>query len=180
MKAKLAALFLIVSVAPEWALAESPHYTFILSDKYVGWVQIIFNDPQASPLPLRKNKGFEIDVPESGIVRTSDIRVHDSKSKDEFCYYSLPSNGKAAVFPVPSEYVKPGVSHGGFGVMGTGGKGPGYSWFIFIGPPELRSRVPLADWDKVVEEYSKTHGGRKRVDAPHPYPTPGRMLSVEQ
>jgi len=180
MKAKLAALFLIVSVAPPLALAKSPHYRFILPDKYVGWVQIIFNDPQASPLPLRRDKGYEIEVPESGIARTSDIRVQDSKSKDEFCYHSLPSNGKAEVFPVPSEYVMPGVSHSGFGVMDTGGKGLGYSWFIFIGPPELRSKVPLADWDKVVAEYSKTHGGRKRVEAPDPDPTPGRMPLVEQ
>jgi hypothetical protein len=41
--------------------------------------------------------------------------------------------------------------------MDTGGKGHGYSWFVFIGPPQLRAKVPLADWNKVVEEYSKTH-----------------------
>jgi hypothetical protein len=180
MKAKLAALLLIVSIAPLLSLAKSPHYTFILPDKYVGWVQIIFNDSQASPLPLRRDKGYEIEVPESGIARTSDIRVQDSKSKDEFWYHSLPANGKAEVFLVPSEYVMLGVSHGGFGVMDTGGKGLGYSWFIFIGPPELRTKVPLADWDRVVEEYSKTHAGRQRVEAPDPYPTPGRMPSVQQ
>lgn len=180
MKAKLAVFFFIVSVAPHLALAKSPHYTCILPDRYVGWVQIIFNDQQASPLPLWRDKGYEIEVPESGIARTSDIRVEDSKSNDEFCYRSRPSNGKAEVSPVPSEYVIPGVSHGGFDVMDTGGKGPGSSWFIFIGPPELRTKVPLADWDKVVEEYSKTHGGRKRIEAPDPYPTPGRMSLVEQ
>jgi hypothetical protein len=177
MKATLTAFFLIVSVAPPLALGKSPHYTFVLPDKYVGWIQIIFNDPLASPLPLRRDKGHEIEVPESGIARTSDIRVVDSKSKDEFWYHSLPSNGKAEVFPVPSEYVMPGFSHGGFDVMDTGGKGPGYSWFIFVGPPELRTKVPLADWDKVVGEYSKTHGGRKRIEAADPYPTPGRMSS---
>jgi hypothetical protein len=58
----------------------------------------------------------------------------------------------------------PSDSHGGFGVMDTGGKGLGYSWFIFIGPPSLRAKVPLADCDKVVEEYSKTHGERTRIE----------------
>lgn len=180
MKTKLAVFLLIVSVAPDFALAKSPHYTFILPDKYVGWVQIIFNDPQASPLPLRKDAGYEIGVPESGIARTSDIRVDDIKSKDEFYYRSSRSNGKSDLSAVPSDYVMARFNHGGFGVMDTGGKGRGYSWFIFIGPPELRSKVPLADWDKVVEEYGKTHGGQKRIEAPDPYPTPGRMPSVEQ
>ncbi len=69
----------------------------------------------------------------------------------------------------------PGFSHGGFGMMDTDGKGRGYSWFIFIGPPELRAKVPLADWDKVVEDYAKTHGGTKRVEFSGPYPVPGRM-----
>jgi uncharacterized protein DUF6843 len=179
MKAPLAAIILFVSIMQQLAWAKSPHYTFILPDRYVGWVQIIFNDPQAFPFPLRKDRGYEIAVPESGITRTSHIRVHDARSKDEFYYRSFPSNGKSELFPVPSGYVMPGESHGGFGVMDTGGKGTGYSWFIFIGPPELRAKVPLADWDRVVEEYSKTHGGSKRVESSDPYPTPGRMPSVK-
>lgn len=181
MRAKLAILVLIVSVAPHLALAKSPHYTFILPDKYVGWVQIIFNDPQASPLPW-KNGGYEMEVPELGILRTSDILVRDSnpRRKDEF-YFRFPlPNGSTELRQVPSQYVMPGELHGGFDLMDTGGKGRGYSWFIFIGPPEIRAKVPLADWDKVVEEYAKTHGGRKRIDAPDLYPTPGRMSAVDQ
>jgi len=76
--------------------------------------------------------------------------------------------------PVPTDYFLPGIDHGGFGVMDTGGKGLGYSWFIFIGPPELRAKVPLADWNKGVEDYQKTHGGKARVEFSGPYPVPGR------
>jgi hypothetical protein len=169
-------VLLFVAVAIPQALAKSPHYTFILPDKYVGWIQIVFNDPQASQLPL-KDGGYEIEVRESGMPRTSDIRVHDAGRKDEFYYRSPAANGNLQLRPVPSEYVMPGDSHGGFGVMDTGGKGPGYSWFIFIGPPEVRAEVPLADWDKVVASWRKLHGN-PRVAAPDPYPTPGRMAAA--
>jgi uncharacterized protein DUF6843 len=151
-----------------------PHYTFILPDSYVGWIQVVFSDPQASPLPIRKDGGRQIDVPESGIPRTSDIRVHDFKRKDEF-YYRYLSGGKEGLCPVPSEYVMPGDSHGGFGVMDTAGKGPGYSWFLFIGPPELRAKVPLADWEKVVAAHEKSDERGTRIENPASYPTPGRI-----
>jgi hypothetical protein len=156
-----------------------PHYTFILQDQYVGWVQIVFNDPGASPLPLRKDGGYEIDVPESGIPRTSDILVLDFKKKDEFYYRSPLPNGKAELRPVPSEYVMPGVLHGGFDVMGTGGRGPGGgSWFLFIGAPEVRATVPLADSEKVVAAHRTADGHFTRIMATEPYPTPGRMPSA--
>jgi hypothetical protein len=141
----------------------------------VGWIQVVFNDPEALPLAL-KDDGYVITVPETGVSRTSHIRVHDFRRKDEFYYDSLSPRGAIERLPVPPEFVIPGDSHGGFGVMDTGGKGSGYSWFIFIGPPELRTKVPLADWEKVVEEYRKTHGGKANVRLPNPYPTPGRIL----
>lgn len=155
----------------------NPHYVFTLPDGYVGWVQIVFDDPSASPLPW-KNSSYEIEVPESGIPRTSDMRVEDSKAKDEFYYRFLLQNGNVELRPVPSDYVLPGFTHRGFGVMDTGGKGRGSSWFIFIGPPELRAKVPFADWDKVVDDYQKAHGGKKRIEFSGPYPTPGRMGSA--
>jgi hypothetical protein len=154
-----------------------PHYTFILPDQYVGWVQVVFNDPGASPLPVRKDGGREINVPESGISRTSGLRIHDVRGKDEFYYLSVLPNGKAERRPVPSGHALPGIDHGGFGVADTAGKGPGYSWFIFIGPPEVRAKVSNADWDKVVAEFAKTHGGKTRIESSGPYPTPGRMLT---
>lgn len=175
MKTRLIAISLFVCAAPFPAWAKSLHYTFILPNNYVGWVQVIFNDPQASPLRLRRDKGFEIEVQESGIARTSHLRVHDFKRQDDFYYRLSRTTGTPELRKVPSDYVLPGDSHGGFGVTDTGGKGLGYSWFIFVGPPELRATVPLADWDKVADEWSKTHGGNKRVEFHDQYPTPGRM-----
>jgi hypothetical protein len=172
------ALLLMLPVQSQhaWARHPYPHYTFILPDGYVGWVQVIFNDPNASPLPW-KGGGYEIEVPESGIPRTSDILVRDSnpKRKDEFYYRSALPNGNAELRPVPSEYVMPGELHSGFDVMDTGGKGRGYSWFIFIGPPEVRARVPLADWDKVVASHETPDGRFTRISITDTYPTPGRM-----
>ncbi len=171
------ALILFICAASNRAWAKHPHYTFILPDQYVGWIQIVFNDPQASPLPHRQDGGYEIDVPESGVPRTSHLRVHDFKRKDEFYYRSTLPNGNVDLHPVPSEYVMPDDSHGGFGVMDTGGRGSGYSWFIFIGPPDVRAKVPLADWDKVVKAH-EVNGHPTRFELPDPYPTPGRMPSV--
>jgi len=146
-----------------------PHYTFILPDGYVGWLQVIFNDPQASPLPIRNDGGRVIEVPESGVSRTSDIRVHDDKAHDEFYYRSILSNGASELHPMPPEFILPGEGHGGWGVMDTGGKGPGYSWFIFFGPADLRAQTPWADITKVP-------GYGKRLMAPEVYPTPGRLV----
>jgi hypothetical protein len=148
----------------------------MLPNGYVGWVQIIFNDPAAAALPM-KDGGYIIDVPESGLTRTSDIRVHDFKRQDEFYYRFSPTTGTQELRRVSTDYVLPGDSHGGFGVMDTGGRGTGYSWFVFVGPPSIRSKVPLADWEKEVEAWRKLHGNA-RVSAPDPYPTPGRMSSA--
>jgi hypothetical protein len=120
-------------------------------------VQIVFNATRALPCS-QKDGGYVIEVPESGISRTSDIRIHDFARKDEFYYRTSRPNGGVELRSVSPEYVMPGDSHGGFGVMNTGGKGPGYSWFIFIGPPKIRAEVPLADWDKELEAWGKLHG----------------------
>ena len=152
---------------------KDPRYIFILPDGYVGWVQIVFNDPKAASLPM-KDGGYIIDVPESGLSRTSELRVHDFKRQDEFYYRSSPTAGTEELRRVPLEYVLPGDNHGGFGVVDTGGKGRGYSWFLFVGPPSTRSKVPLADWDKDLAAWRKVHGNA-RMPAPAPYPSPGRM-----
>jgi hypothetical protein len=153
-----------------------PHYVFELPNGYVGWVQIIFNDPQASPFPIEKGL-VTVDVPESGIVRTSNLRIHASLAPDEFYYKGPTFIGASQNHRVPIDYFLPGIDHGGFGVMDTGGKGLGYSWFLFIGPPELRAKVPFADWNRVVEDYRKSHGGKARIEFSGSYPTPGRMES---
>jgi hypothetical protein len=158
---------LLVAIYPIYGRAK-PHYTFILPDGYVGWVLVIFNDPQSSPLPIRRDGGRVIEVPESGIPRTSDVRVEDDRGHDEFYYRSVLPNGASELHPMPSEYVLPGEGHSGWGVADTGGKGLGYSWFIFFGPPEIRAAIPWADITKVP-------GYGKKLMAPEVYPTPGRL-----
>lgn len=151
------------------------HYTFVLPDRYVGWVQAIFNDINAQPLQKRKDGGYQIDVPESGIPRTSDSHVNDARTKNEF-YYRVPlPEGGTALHPVPRDYVLPGTTNGGYTMMDTDGKGRGSSWYLFIGPPELRAKFPEANWDELVKAYAKTHGGKTRIESSGPYPTPGRM-----
>ncbi len=166
-------LFLLL---PAYGRAKA-HYTFVLPDKYVGWIQVVFNDHNALALPYRKDGGYRIDVPESGIPRTSDLHVIDARARDEFYYRVQLPGGGTELQRVPETYILPGPTHGGFTMADTDGKGPGYSWYLFIGPPELRARVPDADWNKVVEEYAKTHGGKTRIESSGPYPTPGRMVS---
>lgn len=145
-----------------------PHYTFILPDGYIGWVQIIFQDPQASPLPIRKDGGRVIEVPESGLPRTSDIRVIDGATPDEFYYRAILPDGSSELRPMPPALTLPDVAHGGWDVRDTGGRGPGYSWFLFFGPPDVRAQTPWADITKVP-------GYGKKLMAPKAYPTPGRL-----
>ncbi len=172
---KMAILFLILFAALHGYASSrrQPRYIFSLPAGYVGWIQIIFNDPQAPPLSI-KDGGVQIIVPESGIARTSALRIHADLAEDEFYYTSQRSDGSQLTECVPAEYVLRGTEHGGFGVMDTGGKGRGYSWFIFVGPPVLRRRVPLADWNEVIATQRKLHGNAK-VSVPSPYPTPGRV-----
>lgn len=106
------------------------------------------------------------------------LRVEDSEAKDEFYYRFLRSSGTVELRPVPNDFVLPGFSHCGFGMRDTAGRGPGYSWFIYIGPPKLRAKEPLGNWDKVVDDYSKAHEGKKRVEFSGPYPTPGRVAQA--
>lgn len=54
-------------------------------------------DPQAPRLPFRKNKGYGIDVPESGIARNNDWRVHAERNGDEFYYRSVLPSGKTVI-----------------------------------------------------------------------------------
>jgi hypothetical protein len=42
MEARLAAIILSASLSSTFGWANSPHYTFILPDKYVRWTQIVF------------------------------------------------------------------------------------------------------------------------------------------
>lgn len=177
---RAASVFLAVCLSLEASPARKhSRYIFVLPEGYVGWVQVIFMDPNAKPLAM-KDGGYVIDVPESGISRTSDMRVHDSSPKaiNEFYYRSASSSATEGLGPIPSDYILPGDSQGGFGIKDTGGKGAGYSWFVFIGAPVQRAKEPLADWNKVVDEWYKAHGNRRVLwsgQYPYTYPSPGRM-----
>ncbi len=155
-----------------------PHYSFILPDGYIGWIQVVFSDPGAQLFSLRKDGGYEINVPESGISRTSEILVMDAKGKDDFYYRTLLPDGKSKFRLVPSQYVIQGVLDGGFSVGDTGGKGQGYSWFLFVGPPEVRDKVPFADWAKVIATHEKSDKRGTRIEFSGPYPAPGRIVST--
>jgi hypothetical protein len=170
----LSVLALIMTAAPAFA-AKRPRYIFELPDGYVGWVQIIFNDPSSPSLQI-VDGGVLLAVPESGVVRTSALRIHSSQEPDEFYYKAADASGGRRK-PVPVDYVLAGINHGGFGVMDTGGNGRGYSWFIFIGPPEQRKAVLLANWDEVVATQRRLHGNAQ-VPIPSPYPKPGRMQAT--
>lgn len=149
------------------------HYTFILPDGYIGWIQVIFNDPNAAPLQVRKDRGHQINILESGLARTSDLWHRDDRTPDEFYYHTTKTDGTSTFTRVPTDYVIAKEGHGGFDVADTGGKGPGYSWFLFIGPSELRARTPMAD-------ITKEPGYGKKMMAPDVYPTPGRLPSPKQ
>jgi len=145
-----------------------PHYKFVLPDGYIGWIQVIFNDPHTSALPIQKDGARVIEVSESGITRTSDIRVLDYKGHDEFFYRVPGASRETELRSMPSDYILASVAHGGLDIMDTGGKGPGYSWFIFIGPPVIRAQIPWADITKVL-------GYGRKLMAPDVYPTPRRL-----
>jgi hypothetical protein len=165
-------LMLFVTLSGYASSRKQPRYIFSLPAGYVGWIQVIFNDPNSPPLQI-VDGGVLLAVPESGVFRTSALRILSSQAPDEF-YYKMDDVSGSRLKPVPADYVLAGISHGGFDVMDTGGKGKGYSWFIFIGPPEKRKQVPYANWDEVVAMQRKLYGNTK-VMATFPYPTPGRF-----
>ncbi len=172
-KNRLLAVVLLAFLAPANAVCEKDHYEFILPDRYVGWVQVIFNDHEA-PFQSHVGKAWLITVSEDGIFRTRSIRVLDLKPADTFFYRIALPDGSFRLKAVPQNYVLKGENDGGFDVAGTNGRGIGSSWYVFIGPPELRSKTRLADWSKEVEYRIKTHGTAE-TGPPDPLPTPGRI-----
>ena len=91
----------------------------------MGWIQAIFNDSDALPLPKRKDGGYQIDVPESGVPRTSYPHVNDASARDEFYYRVQLPGGRTELQRVPETYVLPGPTHGGYTMMDADGKGGG-------------------------------------------------------
>jgi hypothetical protein len=170
-------LITLLAALPSGARTRA-HYTIILPPEYVGWVQVIFNDPTAPP--LRHNPytgGYYITVPESGIVRTRDLHLYAPDTATSLFYWT-PQTYPFANLPVPASQHLPAASLGGFGTADTGDRGgQGYSWFFFIGPASMRAHIPHADFEHDAAQWHLQHGNY-RVAFDGKYPTPGRLASA--
>lgn len=164
-------LTFLLAISCSSVSAKSWRYRIVLPTDYVGWVQVIFGDTSAPALSGSK-KYLQIDVGENGVARTRNLPVWFG-SRDEF-YYRSEGNGHQELVPVPPTYVINYAYEGGFSVSGTPDGSPGTaSWFFFIGPPEIRDKVPMAD-------VRKESGYGHRLSAPKVYPKPGRMQAHSQ
>lgn len=173
MNKGLAGVLIAAAIATSGVDKHPWHYSFIMPDGYVGWIEIVYSDRDAPRhQPVRKE--YRIEVGDDGIFRTGDIRVSDADPKDTFLYRSKNPDGTTTLKPVPPDYVLGGTDHGGFAVSEAG---DGRHWFIFIGPPELRARTPFADWPKEVEARMKKYGTAD-LGPPNPLPKPGRMTDM--
>lgn len=164
-------LALGVAGASSWSKPKPDHYRFILPSGYIGWVQIVFGIPHGPALPITEDRrALLIKIDDSGVAKTGNLWVHSPRPKDEFFYQLQDPGGREKLVPVPIDYlIDDGYNtHGGFGVNGTPDNSPGYSFFFFIGPPEVRDRVPHAD-------VRKEPGFGKKREGPPIYPMPGRM-----
>lgn len=179
----LLAAFLAPSVSAG-AKHSLPHYVFILPDGYVGWIQVIFSSPHASEPPL-VNNGHVFRIDNSGVFRTSMIGSFFTGSHDQFFYSKVDAQGKEALAPIPPNYACTAYSgmdfcydsdslSDGFTVgranLGHPNDGtPGNSWFLFVGPPDLRKKYAVPVHLAPGEKY--------HIDVPDDDPTPGRIRS---
>jgi hypothetical protein len=175
---------LLVPFAFAGAKHSLPHYVFILPDGYVGWIQVIFSSPNAPEPPL-VNNGLVLRIDNSGVFRTRMIGSGFTGSRDEFFYSKMDAQGKETLAPVPSNYVCTEYSgmdfcydsdslSDGFTVgranLGHPNDGtPGDSWFLFVGPPDLRKKYAVPVHLAPGEKY--------HIDVPKDDPTPGRIRS---
>ncbi len=161
--------------------AESPHYVFVLPDGYVGWIQVIFDSPGAAKIVPKRGR-FVLRVDKSGVLRTSSTEYVFAGSHDEFFYSRLDARGKEVLSAVPSNrycgeesgidscYGADGTVSDGFTVgranLGRSNDGtPGHSWFLFVGPPDLRT--------KMAKPIHRAPGEKYQIDVPEDDPHPG-------
>jgi uncharacterized protein DUF6843 len=175
----------IISVLP--CSAALPHYVFVLPDGYVGWIQVIFDSPDSPRLVLRHGR-VVLRIDKSGVFKTSTLGHIFAGSHDEFFYSRPNAKGKEVLSPVPSNYYcgkesgidscygSDGTKSDGFtvGRANLGGPNdgtPGNSWFLFVGPPEMRA--------KMAKLIHRAPGEKYQIDVPEDDPHPG-MIRVEQ
>jgi hypothetical protein len=183
IKLLLATFMLLATVSA--SASKLPHYIFILPDGYRGWIQVIFDSPGSAPLKLEHDNAV-LEIDDSGVFRLPIIGHVFVGSHDEFFYEHIDANGKKSRVPVPANFVCPDSSgmdncydskgdvSDGFTVgRATRGKPsdgtPGNSWWLFVGPPELRKKMakpihrnPDPKWPY-------------QVDVPEDDPIPGRI-----
>jgi hypothetical protein len=153
-----------------------PHYTFVLPEGYVGWIEVVFGDPDAPNLTVQGNACI-IEVSESGIVRTRDVRWFDLRPSDEFLYRRSNADGSSRLVPVPHSYFLKTADDGGFQTSIKEQRGAG--WFIFVGPSEIRAGVRYANIDRDSRLHMKEFG-TPELGRPDPLPVPGRMTPEAQ
>jgi hypothetical protein len=163
--------------------AELPRYVFLLPDGYVGWIQVIFDSPGAPKLILRRGRVF-LRIDKSGVLKTSTLQHVFAGSHDEF-FYSHPNAKEKEVWsPVPSNYYcgeesgtdscygNDGTKSDAFTVgranLGQPNDGtPGNSWFLFVGPPNIRV--------KRSKPIHRAPGQKYQIDMPEDDPHPGMI-----
>lgn len=179
---------IVVLLATIGCRAESPHYVFVLPDGYVGWIQVIFDSPGAPEVVVPNRTRFVLRIPKSGILKTSSLGhvFAFPGSHDEFFYSRLDHKGKEVLSAVPSNYYcneesgldscydANGTMSDGFNVgranLGHPNDGtPGNSWFLFVGPPDLRA--------KMAKRIHRAPGEKYQIDVPEDDPHPG-MISA--
>jgi hypothetical protein len=180
------ALFAAVMLLATSALAEKlPHYVFLLPDGYTGWIQVIFDSPGSAPVKVEKGNAI-LTIDDSGIFRLPIIGRLFAGSHDEFLYLHTTSTGERVRVPVPANYVcaqnsgmdtcydpDSGLSDGFSVGRATRGKPndgtPGSSWWLFVGPPDLRKKMA-----KTIDR-NPDPKWPYQIDVPEHDPTPGRI-----
>ena len=180
----LLAIFMLLATASASA-AKLPHYIFILPDGYTGWIQVIFDSPGSAPLKLEHDNAV-LEIDNSGIFRLPIVGHLFTGSHDEFFYEHIDPSGRKARVAVPANFVctqesgmdscydPDGEISDGFSVgRATRGKPndgtPGSSWWLFVGPPDLRK--------KMAKKVSRNPDPKwpYQIDVPENDPTPGRI-----
>ena len=138
--------------------AESPHYVFVLPDRYTGWIQVIFESPGAPKIEPDHGR-FVLRVDKSGVVKTSSTESYVvGGSHDEFVYGREDVKDKEVLSAVPANYYcgeKSGIDSC-YGADGTTTDGltvgrrtrgaptmalPATHGSCLLGPPELRAKM---------------------------------------
>src|SRR5262249_7088050 len=147
--------------------------------------QVIFDSPGA-PEIVPSHGRFVLRVDKSGVLKTSSIAIVFAGSHDEFFYSRRDVKGKEVLSAVPPNYYcgeesgidscygSDGTKSDAFTVgranLGRPNDGtPGNSWFLFVGPPDLRA--------KMAKPIHLAPGEKYQIDVPEDDPHPGMITS---